>query len=71
MVVTQMITTTFDTTDNAETNYNDDLPNAIGVLGEWRQFSPTGAYRGKTPVVGDSWDGVEFKSPVAEAAPAA
>jgi hypothetical protein len=64
--VVWLVVTSYDTSDNADTFCNDERMNAIGVLGEWRQYSPTGAYRGKTPVVGDLFDEVadQFVSPV-------
>lgn len=37
--------------------------NANGIPGTWIDTSYTGSRRGKYAGVGDTWDGVEFKSP--------
>lgn len=44
--------------------------NSIGLDGTWVDTSYTGSRRGKYAGIGDLWDGVEFKSPVVEPAPA-
>jgi hypothetical protein len=38
--------------------------NSIGLPGTWIDTSYTGSRRGKYAAPGDSWDGVEFTSPV-------
>ena len=38
--------------------------NGIGLAGTWIDTSYIGARRGKYAGIGDSWDGVEFTSPV-------
>jgi len=38
--------------------------NGIGLDGVWVDTSYVGARRSKYAGIGDSWDGVEFKSPV-------
>jgi hypothetical protein len=60
-VVTQVIVVPYLNDDDAEIQA---YCNGIGLDGTWVDTSYTGSRRGKYAGIGDSWDGVEFKSPV-------
>ena len=63
-VVTQVIVIPFMDDDDAKVTA---YCHSIGLDGTWVDTSYTGSRRGKYAGIGDLWDGVEFKSPVAEA----
>jgi hypothetical protein len=60
-VVTQVIVIPFMDDDDAKVTA---FCNSIGLTGTWIDTSYTGSRRGKYAAPGDSWDGVEFTSPV-------